>query len=139
VFSKVKNLLVLLNSITSTTIRTTVGSKLLVELGDRETISKISFDRLSSMAQDWGVEILSVELNNIELPESLQRIMAAEAEALCETKAKLVIAQGEVDSAEKLNAAATTLGAPGLHLRYLQTLSEIASEDKASTIIPLRF
>jgi len=88
--------------------------------------------------EPWGVQVVTVEVKDVLLPEGLQRAMARQAEAEREKRAKIIHAEGEEMAAQALANAARTIGAapPAIQLRYLQTLVEMAGEQN-STIIPL--
>ncbi|XP_078464228.1 stomatin-like [Lampetra fluviatilis] len=123
-----------------TTLRNVLGTKNLSEiLTDREEMA----DRMESILLDatksWGIRVERVEMKDVKLPLDLQRTMAAEAEATREARAKVIAAEGEVNASRALKEAAMVLGeAPAaLQLRYLQTLSVIASEKNSTIIFPL--
>src|SRR5437764_1410989 len=87
----------------------------------------------------WGVKVTSVEVRDIELPQSMQRAMARQAEAEREKRAKIIHAEGEFSASQQLAAAAQVIGSQPatLQLRYLQTLTEIAAEKNSTIIFPL--
>jgi regulator of protease activity HflC (stomatin/prohibitin superfamily) len=91
--------------------------------------------------EQWGVEISRVELKDIQLPESMQRAMARQAEAEREKRAKIIAASGEFESAEKLGQAADIIAAHpiALQLRNLQVMNEIAAEKNSTIIFPAQF
>jgi regulator of protease activity HflC (stomatin/prohibitin superfamily) len=123
-----------------TTLRNVLGQHELDEiLAEREKIG-ISLQRIIDEATDaWGVKVSAVEIKDIELPEVMRRAMARQAEAERERRAKIIAAEGEQQSSEKLAQAATVLAtSPGaLQLRYLQTLVEIGSENSTTVVFPL--
>jgi regulator of protease activity HflC (stomatin/prohibitin superfamily) len=95
-------------------------------------------DLLSAASMKWGVEIDSVEIKDVDIPELMQRAIAKEAEAIREKRARIIRAEGEQEAAKKLSQAADTISAsPGaLELRRLQALTEIGVEHN-STIIAM--
>jgi regulator of protease activity HflC (stomatin/prohibitin superfamily) len=122
-----------------TALRDAIGqSDLDHVLKDRATINHRLQQLLRDASLKWGVEIDSVEIKDVDIPEQMQRAIAKEAEAIREKRARIVRAEGEQDAAAKLsNAAEIISGAPGaLELRRLQTLAEIGVEHN-STIIAM--
>ena len=87
----------------------------------------------------WGVKVSTVEIKEVELPEQMRRMMAAQAEAERERRAKIIHAEGEFQASEKLALAGAVIAKEPvtLQLRYLQTLTEIASEKNSTVIFPL--
>jgi len=128
--------------IAQTTIRNIVGQSSLDEvLSETTKINDKIKLILDSATEKWGVYISTVELKDIKLPDSMQRAMAKEAEAVREKRAKIIAAQGEALSAAKLVEAADII-APhpiALQLRNLQVLSEIAVEKNSTIIFPAQF
>jgi regulator of protease activity HflC (stomatin/prohibitin superfamily) len=123
-----------------TTLRSVLGQSELDELlSHRDRINKRLRDIIDEHTEEpWGVQVVTVEVKDVLLPEGLQRAMARQAEAEREKRAKIIHAEGEEMAAQALANAANTLGsAPSaIQLRYLQTLVEMAGE-RNSTIIPL--
>jgi regulator of protease activity HflC (stomatin/prohibitin superfamily) len=122
-----------------TALRDAIGqSELDHMLKDRLAINKKMQDLLSAASMKWGVEIDSVEIKDVDIPELMQRAIAKEAEAIREKRARIIRAEGEHEAATKLSQAADTISAsPGaLELRRLQTLTEIGVEHN-STIIAM--
>jgi len=123
-----------------TTLRTILGTRTLSQiLSDREEISSEMLSTLDTATDAWGIKVERVELKDVKLPVSLQRAMAAEAEAAREAKAKIIAAEGEMNASKNLKEAADTIaGSPAaLQLRYLQTLNSIASEKNSTIIFPI--
>jgi regulator of protease activity HflC (stomatin/prohibitin superfamily) len=128
--------------IAQTTVRNVVGWSLLDQvLSDTETLNKAIKVVLDDLTTRWGVEVLLVELKDIELPQSMQRAMARQAEAEREKRAKIIAAEGEALSAGKLGEAADVIAAHpvALQLRNLQVLAEIAIEKNSTIIFPAQF
>ena len=122
-----------------TALRDAIGqSELDHMLKDRLAINKRMQDLLSAASMKWGVEIDSVEIKDVDIPEQMQRAIAKEAEAIREKRARIIRAEGEQEASRKLSEAANTIAAsPGaLELRRLQTLTEIGVEHN-STIIAM--
>jgi len=122
-----------------TALRDAIGqSELDHMLKDRLAINKRMQDLLSAASMKWGVEIDSVEIKDVDIPEQMQRAIAKEAEAIREKRARIIRAEGEQEASRKLSEAADVIAAsPGaLELRRLQTLTEIGVEHN-STIIAM--
>lgn len=124
----------------ATTLRAVVGKMELDDiLANREGINGEVRSILDTRTEQWGVEITAVELKDIELPKEMQRAMARQAEAERERRAKIIAAEGEVQSAARLAEAARQIAAtPGaLQLRLYQTLVEVASEARSTIVFPV--
>lgn len=122
-----------------TTLRSVLGQSDLDELlFERDKINKRLSEIIDHHTEPWGVMVNVVEVKDVQLPDSMQRAMARQAEAEREKRAKVIHAQGEYQAAETLRQAAKIISIEpaALQLRYLQTLTEIAGE-KNSTIIPI--
>src|SRR5438477_11887951 len=94
---------------------------------------------IDTQASAWGVKVTSVEVRDLELPQTMQRAMARQAEAEREKRAKVIHAEGEFTASQQLANAAAVIGSQPatLQLRYLQTLTEIAAEKNSTIIFPL--
>ena len=126
--------------ICQTTLRSVLGeSDLDTLLSNRDEINARLQQIIDEQTEAWGVKVTSVEVRDVELPESMQRAMARQAEAEREKRAKIIHAEGEYGAAEQLAAAAKIITSEesGLQLRYLQTLTEIAAERNSTIIFPL--
>ncbi|XP_037900122.1 stomatin-like [Glossina fuscipes] len=122
-----------------TTLRNVIGTKNLMEmLTAKETLSKTIEKILDDATDAWGVKVERVEMTDLRLPTSMQRAMAAEAEALREAKAKIVAAEGELNASRALKQASDVMASNPitLQLRYLQTLSTVSSEKNSTIIFP---
>jgi len=106
-------------------------------LSDRERINQQLQEIIDQQTEPWGVKVRAVELKQIDLPHEMQRVMAKQAEAEREKRAKVTLAEGEFQAAQRIADAAATLSSEpaGFQLRYLQTLAEIAGGDNNSTTI----
>ncbi|MDR3644147.1 MAG: slipin family protein [Clostridia bacterium] len=123
-----------------TTLRSVLGQHELDEiLQSKENLNTILKDMLSETMSSWGIVITAVEIKSIEIPDSMKRAMAKQAEAERERRAKITAAEGEQQAAQKLLEAAQTISKDPstLQLRYLQTLTEIAVEKNSTIVFPL--
>ena len=123
-----------------TTLRNVVGQSELDELlAHRDKLNEKIQKVVDEGTDPWGVKVSMVETKEVELPENMQRAMAAQAEAERDRRAKVVHAQGEYQAAEKLAQAAEIMAKQpaALQLRYLQTLSAIATERSNTILFPL--
>ncbi len=126
--------------ISQTTLRNVIGQVELDQLlSEREQINQRLQSIIDEQTEPWGVKVSIVEIKDVELPQTMQRAMARQAEAEREKRAKIIHAQGEFEASQQLNAAAMVMGQSpiGIQLRYLQTLTEIASERNSTVIFPL--
>jgi regulator of protease activity HflC (stomatin/prohibitin superfamily) len=125
------------SQLAQTTMRDVVGATSLDNvLSQREEISKEIQQLVDKATDPWGIKVDSVVLKDIELPEQLQRVMAAQAEAEREKRALIIKAEGEIVAAENMAKAARQLAKTpgGLHIRTLHSISDISS-DKSNTIV----
>jgi regulator of protease activity HflC (stomatin/prohibitin superfamily) len=139
---EIENVVAATYQIAQTTIRNVVGqSPLDVVLSKTTEINEKIKEILEASAIKWGIDISTVELKDIQLPESLQRAMAKQAEAEREKRAKVIAAEGEQLSAAKLGEAADIIAAHpiALQLRNLQVLTDIAQEKNSTIIFPSQF
>ncbi len=123
-----------------TTLRNVLGQSELDELlAQRDRINLRLQTIIDGITRQWGIKVTMVEIKDLELPETMQRAMAKQAEAEREKRAKIIHAQGELQASTELAQAAGVIGsAPqALQLRYLQTLTEIAVEKNSTIIFPL--
>ncbi|MET9016082.1 slipin family protein [Streptomyces olivaceoviridis] len=131
------------SQIAQTTVRNVVGRSLLDQvLTDTETLNTQIKDILDGLSQQWGIYVLLVELKDIELPATtMQRAMARQAEAEREKRAKIIAAEGEALSADRLAEAADVISDHpiALQLRNLQILAEIAAEKNSTIVFPAQF
>ncbi|MGA2670359.1 MAG: slipin family protein [Dehalococcoidia bacterium] len=123
-----------------TTLRNVVGQSTLDELlGQRDRLNAKIQSVVDEGTSPWGIKVSMVEVKDVQLPQTMQRAMAAQAEAERERRAKVVHAEGEAQAAEKLAEAAKIISSQpsALQLRYLQTLSVIATERSNIIVFPL--
>ena len=126
--------------ISQTTLRSVLGQSDLDELLSKRDQVNQELQRIIDLStESWGVKVTSVEVRDIELPQQMQRAMARQAEAEREKRAKVIHAQGEYDAATQLAAAAQVIRSQpvGMQLRYLQTMTEIATEKSQTIVFPL--
>ncbi len=137
---QVENYLYGTSQLAQTTLRSVCGQAELDELlADRDRINLQLQEIIDQQTEPWGVKVRAVEVKQIDLPHDMQRVMAKQAEAEREKRAKVTLADGELLAAQVLADAARTLSSEtaGLQLRYLQTLAEIAGPNSSTTIFPL--
>jgi regulator of protease activity HflC (stomatin/prohibitin superfamily) len=128
------------SQLAQTTLRSVLGEVELDELlADREKINAILKRIIDERTDPWGISVSAVEVKDVDLPESMKRAMARQAEAERERRAKVIGAQGELQASRTLADAARTLATEpmSLQLRYLQTVTEIAAENNSTTIFPI--
>jgi len=137
---QVENYLYGTSQMSQTTLRSVCGQVELDELlTEREALNRRLQEIIDLQTEPWGIKVRAVEIKQIDLPQEMQRAMAKQAEAEREKRAKLIHAEGEAQAAERLTDAAHTLGStPGaLQLRYLQTLTEISTENTTTLVFPI--
>jgi regulator of protease activity HflC (stomatin/prohibitin superfamily) len=126
--------------IAQTSLRSILGQSDLDHLlAERDKINQELQRVIDEQTDAWGVKVTSVEVRDVELPQSMQRAMARQAEAEREKRAKIIHAEGEFSASQQLANAAQVIGSQPatLQLRYLQTLTEIAAEKNSTIIFPL--
>jgi len=126
--------------IAQTTLRSILGQSDLDHLlSERDKINQQLQQVIDTQTDAWGVKVTSVEVRDVELPQSMQRAMARQAEAEREKRAKIIHAEGEFSASQQLANAAQVIGSQPatLQLRYLQTLTEIAAEKNSTIVFPL--
>ncbi|TEU02412.1 MAG: slipin family protein [Dehalococcoidia bacterium] len=126
--------------IAQTTLRSVLGQSELDDLlAHREKINQQLQQIIDEQTEPWGIKVSVVEVKDVELPSTMQRAMAAQAEAERERRAKIIHAEGELQASEKLAEAGAIIGKEPttLQLRYLQTLTEIATEKTQILAFPL--
>jgi regulator of protease activity HflC (stomatin/prohibitin superfamily) len=137
---EVENYLYATSQLAQTTLRSVLGQSELDELLTHRDKINIELQKILDRQTDaWGVKISVVEVKHIDLPAEMQRAMARQAEAERERRAKVIHAEGELQASEKLSAAAKIISSENgaLQLRYLQTLTEIATEKNSTILFPL--
>ncbi|MGH2929136.1 MAG: slipin family protein, partial [Solirubrobacteraceae bacterium] len=137
---QVENFMVATSQIAQTTLRAVLGQHVLDELlSEREKINAILQEIIDKSTGPWGIKVSIVEVKDVEIPASMQRAMARQAEAERERRAKIINAEGEFQAAAKLGQAADVIGRNPvtLQLRYLQTLGEIGGQQNSTIVFPM--
>jgi regulator of protease activity HflC (stomatin/prohibitin superfamily) len=138
--TEIANYLFATMQLAQTTLRSVGGQTELDDLlGQRDKLNARIQEVVDSSTEPWGIKVTMVEIKNIDLPQDMQRAIAAQAEAERERRAKIIAAEGEFQAAQRLAEAAEIMGKSPitLQLRYLQTLAEIATEHNSTTVFPL--
>jgi len=136
----VENYIMATAQIAQTTLRSVVGQGELDSLlSEREHINSRLQQIIDEHTDPWGIMVSTVEIKDVELPDTMKRAMAKQAEAERERRAKIIAAEGEFQAAEKLAQAAEIIGKhpSAVQLRFLQTLTEVATEHNSTTIFPV--
>lgn len=136
----VENFIYATSQLAQTTLRSVCGEAELDEiLAHREKINLKIQSILDRMTESWGIKISAVEVKHIDLPQEMQRAMARQAEAERERRAKITLAEAEFQAAQRLKEAADMLAQNPItiQLRFLQTVSELATEKTATLVLPL--
>ncbi len=126
--------------ISMTTLRSVLGRAELDEiLGEREKLNRQLQEIIDEHTDPWGIKVITVEIKDVKIPQEMQRAIAAQAEAERARRSKIIHAQAELQAAEKLSQAADIMNrSPGaLQLRYLETLSDISSENATTVVFPV--
>ncbi|MEM7479826.1 MAG: slipin family protein [Acidobacteriota bacterium] len=138
--NEVENYLFATSQLAQTTLRSVLGQAELDELlSERDRLNTKLQEIIDSQTDPWGIKVSMVEVKHVDLPHEMQRAMARQAEAEREKRAKIIHAQGELMASEQLAEAAEKISQnpTTLQLRYLQTLSEISSEQNSTIIFPI--
>ena len=138
--TKVANFINATSQIAQTTLRSVLGQSSLDELlANREKINTRLQKIIDEQTEPWGIKVSTVEIKDVELPQTMQRAMAKQAEAEREKRAKIIHAEGEFEAAQKLTDAAGVIATQpsALQLRYLQTLTEIGVERNTVIVFPV--
>ncbi|HEY7019099.1 MAG TPA: slipin family protein [Gaiellaceae bacterium] len=136
---QVENFMVATSQIAQTTLRSVLGQHLLDELlSERDKINAILQEIIDEATSPWGIKVAIVEVKDVEIPSSMQRAMARQAEAERERRAKVINAEGEFQASERLKDAANVIEEHpiALQLRYLQTLLELGSSQSTTIVFP---
>ena len=136
---QVENFMVATSQIAQTTLRSVLGQHLLDELlSERDKINAILQEIIDESTSPWGIKVSIVEVKDVEIPSSMQRAMARQAEAERERRAKVINAEGEFQASERLKDAALVIEEHpiALQLRYLQTLLELGSSASTTIVFP---
>jgi regulator of protease activity HflC (stomatin/prohibitin superfamily) len=128
------------SQLSQTTLRSVLGQSQLDELlAERDKINRELQKIIDHQTEPWGIKVSNVEIKHVDLPLEMQRAMARQAEAERERRAKIIHAEGEFQASQKLKEAAEIIEdhPVAVQLRFLQTLSEVASEKNSTTIFPI--
>ena len=137
---EVENYVYATSQLAQTTLRSVLGQAELDDLlAQRDRLNQQLQQILDHLTDPWGIKVSAVKVKHVDLPPDMQRAMAKQAEAEREKRAKIIHAAGELEASEKLASAATAMAVEPMTitLRYLQTLTEIASEKNSTIIFPL--
>ncbi len=137
---EVENYLFATSQLAQTTLRSVLGEAELDDLlSEREKINHKLQAILDKQTDPWGVKVATVEVKHVDLPDEMRRAMAKQAEAERERRAKIIHSEGEFQAAQKLSDAAAIISEnpSAMQLRFLQTLTEVASEKNSTTIFPV--
>ncbi len=137
---EVENYLFATSQLSQTTLRSILGQSELDELlSQREKINRELAKIIDHQTEPWGIKVSNVEVKHIDLPQEMQRAMAKQAEAERERRAKVIHAEGEFQASQRLADAANiiSINPATLQLRFLQTLTEVASEHSSTIIFPV--
>lgn len=137
---EVEHFLEATSQLSQTTLRSVLGQSQLDELlAEREKINHDLQKIIDNQTEPWGIKVSNVEVKHVDLPPEMQRAMARQAEAERERRAKVIHADGEFQASQKLKEAADVISTnpTALQLRFLQTLTEVASEKNSTTIFPV--
>jgi regulator of protease activity HflC (stomatin/prohibitin superfamily) len=137
---QVENYLLATSQIAQTTLRAVLGrAELDTLLSERDRLNDELQRIIDEQTEPWGIKVTTVEIKDVEIPQTMQRAMARQAEAERERRAKVINAEGEFQAADKLAQAAETIGKHpvAIQLRFLQSLIEIGSENNTTTIFPV--
>ena len=137
--TQIEDYMVATSQIAQTTLRAVLGQHVLDELlSEREKINAILQEIIDEATAPWGIKVSIVEVRDVEIPGNMQQVMARQAEAERERRAKIINAEGEFQAAERLKDAAVVIADHpiALQLRYLQTLLEIGTTNSTTIVFP---
>ena len=136
---EVENFVLATSQISQTTLRSVLGNKDLDDLlTNRESINSELQSIIDEQTDPWGIKVSVVEVKDVEIPQQMQRAMARQAESERERRAKIISAEGEFQSSQRLREAADTLETPqAMQIRLFQTLNEVANQQNSTIILPV--
>ncbi len=137
---EIENYLYATSQLAQTTLRSVIGQSQLDELlSERDKINLQLQDILDKQTAPWGIKVSLVETKQVDLDTDMQRAIARQAESERERRAKVIHAEGEAEAAEKLAAAANIMSVhpAAMHLRFLQTLAKVGTENNSTVIVPI--
>lgn len=137
---EIQNYILGTSQIAQTTLRSILGQADLDQLlGERDRLNDEIARIIDDLTEPWGVKVTNVEIKNVDLPQEMQRAMARQAEAERERRAKVINAEGEFQAAQRLQEAAEVLSHQPIayQLRFLQTITEVATERNSTIVLPI--
>lgn len=137
---EVENYMYATSELSQTTLRSVLGQSELDELlSERERINMHLQEVIDRQTDPWGVKVSSVEVKHVDLPDTMKRAMARQAESERERRAKVIHADGEAQAAAKLREAAETIGQHpmAMQMRFLQTLADVGTENNTTVVFPV--
>jgi regulator of protease activity HflC (stomatin/prohibitin superfamily) len=139
---EIEDVLAATQQISQTTLRSVLGkADLDALLAERERLNEHLQHIIDDQTEPWGVKVTAVEIKDVEIPERMQHVMARQAEAERERRAKVINAEGEFQAASRLSDAADVISRNpvAIQLRYLQTLLEVSNNESSTIVLPLPF
>lgn len=139
---QVQNFIAATQQISQTTLRSVIGQAHLDQLlAEREQLNAKLQEIIDEATDPWGIKVSTVEIKDVEIPKTMQRAMAAQAEAERDRRAKIINAEGEFQAAQKLAEAAHVMAEEpiALQLRTLRTISEVSAENASTIVLPIPF
>jgi regulator of protease activity HflC (stomatin/prohibitin superfamily) len=137
---QVQNFIAATQQISQTTLRSVIGQAHLDQLlAEREQLNAKLQEIIDEATDPWGIKVSTVEIKDVEIPKTMQRAMAAQAEAERDRRAKIINAEGEFQAAQKLAEAAHVMAEEpiALQLRTLRTISEVSAENASTIVLPI--
>lgn len=137
---EIQNYILATSQIAQTTLRSILGQADLDQLlSERDRFNDEMQRIIDDLTEPWGVKVTNVEIKNVDLPQEMQRAMARQAEAERERRAKVINAEGEFQAAERLREAAEVIAREPIayQLRFLQTITEVATERNSTLVLPI--
>jgi regulator of protease activity HflC (stomatin/prohibitin superfamily) len=135
---EVRNIDIAVIQVALTTLRSGIGQHTLDDvLKEQDAVAQLMQQKIDDATEPWGVKVERVEIKNVEIPASMQRAIAQEAEALREKRARIIKAQAELEAAEKLRHASEIImqNPAGLELRRMQMITEVGAEQNTMTLV----
>ena len=135
---RVENYKYAVSQLAQTTLRSVIGGVDLDDLlSQRDKLNAKILEILDEASDEWGIDVSKVEIKDLEIPDNMKRAMAKQAESERERRARVILAEGELQASQKLAEAATVMAASGgVTLRLLQTIQEISTENSSTVILP---
>jgi regulator of protease activity HflC (stomatin/prohibitin superfamily) len=137
---QVQNFIAATQQISQTTLRSVIGQAHLDQLlAEREQLNTKLQEIIDEATDPWGIKVSTVEIKDVEIPKTMQRAMAAQAEAERDRRAKIINAEGEFQAAQKIAEAAHVMAEEpiALQLRTLRTISEVSAENASTIVLPI--